>query len=85
MNAVELGSNGFERFFIFRFNITVGFVIFISVYVLIFFIISDVKDKFYDRFVVIISSILSKEEVVFLGNFNVRVGFDYDSWFSCFG
>lgn len=45
---VELGDSGLEWFLIFCLNIMVGFVIFVSVYVLIFFVIFDIKDEFYD-------------------------------------
>lgn len=45
---VKLGNSGLEWFFIFCLNIMVGFVIFVSVYVLIFFVIFEIKDEFYD-------------------------------------
>lgn len=85
LNAVEPGSNGFERLLTFRLNTTAGPVTLISVYASTLSTTPDAKDKFYDRLAATISSIPSKEEVVLLGNFNARVGSDHDSWPSCLG
>lgn len=45
----------------------------------------DAKDEFYNKLAATISSIPSKEELVLLGDFNARVGADYNWWPSCLG
>ena len=46
---------------------------------------SDTKDEFYENLAAIISSVPNNEQLVLMGDFNVRVGADHDTWPSCLG
>lgn len=79
LNMVERGSNGFKRLFTLRLNNMAGPLTLVSVYA------PTLSGRQGRKLAATISSIPSKEELVLLGDFNARVGADYDSWPSCLG
>ena len=82
---VEPGNCGSERLLTLRLNSTTGPVTLISVYAPTLSTTPDTNDMFYENLASIIRNIPSKKQVVFLGEFNARVGADQDSWPSCLG
>ena len=82
---VEPGSNGSERLLTLLLNSTTGPVTLFSVYAPTLSTTPDTKDMFYKNLASIIRNILSKEQIVVLGNFSARVGADHDLWPSCLG
>ena len=82
---VEPGSGGSERLLTLHPNSTTDPVTLISMYAPPLSTTPDTKDMFYQNLASIIRNTPSKEQVVVLGDFNVRVGADHDSWPSCLG
>ena len=75
---IEPGSNGSERLITLRLNTTAGPVTLVSVYAPTMSTISDTKDEFYENLAAIVSSVPNNEQLVLLGDFNVRVGAYHD-------
>ena len=82
---VEPGSNGTERLLTLRLNTTTGPITLVSVYAPTLYSTPETKDQFYENLASVISSTPNKEQLILLGDFNARVGADYDSWPSCLG
>ncbi|CAE1237174.1 unnamed protein product [Acanthosepion pharaonis] len=79
LNMVEPGSNGSKRLLTLHLKTTAGPVILVSMYTSTHSATPDTMDKFYDKLATTISSILRKDKLVILGNFNTGVGADHDS------
>ena len=45
----------------------------------------EVKEKFYDNLSILIKSMPRHDKLIFLGNFNARVGTDYTTWSNVIG
>ena len=75
LSMIEPGSNGSER----------GPVTLVSVYAPTMSATSEIQDEFYEKLAAIISSVPKNEQLVLLGDFNVRMGADHDTWPSCLG
>ncbi|CAE1167379.1 unnamed protein product [Acanthosepion pharaonis] len=85
LNTLEQGCNGSERLLILHLSTITGPVTLISVYAPTLSATPDTKDNFYNKLATTISSIPRKEQLVFLGDFNTRVGAGHDSWPLCLG
>ena len=85
LSMIEPGSISSERLLTLRLNTNVGPVTLVSVYAPTLTSTPDAKDEFYESLATTISSIPSKEQLILLGDFNIRVGADHDSWPSCLG
>ena len=85
LSMIEPGSNGSERLLTLRLNTTAGPVALVSVYFQTVYATSDTKYEFCETLAAIISSVPNNEQLVLLGEFNVREGADHDAWPSCLG
>ncbi|XP_047476471.1 craniofacial development protein 2-like [Penaeus chinensis] len=85
LSKVKLGSNGSERLLTLRLNTTESPVTLISVYAPTLSANPDTKDEFHKSLAAILRTIPSTEQLVLLGDFNARVGADYESCFGHFG
>ena len=85
LSMVEPGSGSSEQLLNLCLNTTKGPVTLISVYAPTLSATPDAKDEFYENLASTIRNIPSTEQLVFLGDFNARVGADNDSWTSCLG
>ena len=83
LRMVEPGRGGSERLLTHRLNSTTGLVTLISMYAPTLSATPDTKDMFYENLASIFRSMPSKEQIALLGDFNTRVGANYDSWPSC--
>lgn len=79
LNTVEPGSGGNERLSTLRLNTTESPATLVSVYAPTLSATSETKDEFYEYLTSTIRNIPSTEQVIFLGDFNDRVGADNDS------
>ena len=83
--AIEPPTEGTERILNFRLSTTAGFINILSVYAPTLCATQEDKDQFYQALDEAISRIPSTEGLYLLGDFNARVGADYNTWPSCLG
>ncbi|XP_047500203.1 uncharacterized protein LOC125046469 [Penaeus chinensis] len=82
---IEPPTNGSERILTMRLNTTTCPVTLISVYAPTLMASSDTKDEFYENLCATLLKVPPKDQVILLGDFNARVGSDYEAWPSCLG
>ncbi|XP_047471495.1 craniofacial development protein 2-like [Penaeus chinensis] len=85
LKMIEPPTNGSERIFTMRLNTTTCPVTLISVYAPTLMASSDTKDEFYENLCATLLKVPPKDQVILLGDFNARVGSDYEAWPSCLG
>ena len=85
LNMIEAPSKGSERILTMRLNTTSCPVTLIGVYAPTLMASSDTIDEFYENLCATISKVPPKDEVVLLGDFNARVGRDFEAWPNCLG
>ena len=85
LKMVEPPINGSERILTMRLNTTSCPYTLISVYAPTNMASSEVKDEFYDSLSATFQKLPPKDQVIFLGDFNARVGCDYEAWPACLG
>ena len=85
LGIIEPPQHGTKRLLSLRLHTSTGLVNLISVYAPTLGATNDTKDEFYDQLDSYISRIPKEEHLVLLGDFNARVGADYDSWPFCLG
>ncbi|XP_072179738.1 craniofacial development protein 2-like [Diadema setosum] len=78
-------QGGSERILTLRLSTSAGMVNIVSIYAPTLCSSTDVKDHFYDDLDAVISRIPASEHLFLLGDFNARVGADYESWPDCLG
>ena len=83
--AIEPPTGGTERILALRLSTTAGFVNLLSIYAPTLCSTPEAKDQFYEALDEAISRIPSTEGLYLLGDFNARVGADFDTWPSCLG
>ncbi|XP_047490986.1 uncharacterized protein LOC125040474 [Penaeus chinensis] len=85
LKMIEPPTNGSERILTMRLNTTTCPVTLISVYAPTLMASSDTKDEFYENLCATLLKVPPKDQVILLGDFNARVGSDYEAWPSCLG
>ena len=85
LKIVELGEDGNERLLTLRLHTTNGTATLVSAYAPTLYSADEVKDAFYERLHHIISKTPKQDHLILLGDFNARVGTDYESWTPCLG
>ena len=85
LKMIEPPSNGSERILTMRLNTSSCPVTLISVYAPTLMASSDTKDEFYENLCATLLKVPSSDQVVLLGDFNARVGCDYEAWPICLG
>ena len=85
LSMVEPGSSGSKWLLNLHLNTTEDPVTLVSVYAPMLSATLDAKDEFYENLASTIRNIPSTRQLVLLGDFNVRVGAENDSWPSCLG
>ncbi|XP_071500369.1 craniofacial development protein 2-like [Diadema antillarum] len=78
--TIEPPTGGTERILTLRLSTTVGFINIFSIYAPTLCSTSATKDQFYEELDEMISRIPSTEGLYLLGDFNARVGADYNTW-----
>ncbi|XP_047476441.1 uncharacterized protein LOC125030447 [Penaeus chinensis] len=85
LKMIEPPTNGSERILTMRLNTTTCPVTLISVYAPTLMASSDTKDEFNENLCATLLKVPPKDQVILLGDFNARVGSDYEAWPSCLG
>ncbi|XP_047485879.1 uncharacterized protein LOC125036961 [Penaeus chinensis] len=85
LKMIEPPTNSSERILTMRLNTTTCPVTLISVYAPTLMASSDTKDEFYENLCATLLKVPPKDHVILLGDFNARVGSDYEAWPSCLG
>lgn len=85
LKMVEPPSNGSERILTMRLNTTTCPITLVSVYAPTNMATPEVKDEFYESLCATLQKLPPKDQVILLGDFNARVGSDYEAWPSCLG
>ncbi|XP_047486851.1 uncharacterized protein LOC125037704 [Penaeus chinensis] len=85
LKMIEPPTNGSERILTMRLNTTTCPVTLISFYAPTLMASSDTKDEFYENLCATLLKVPPKDQVILLGDFNARVGSDYEAWPSCLG
>ncbi|XP_047490815.1 uncharacterized protein LOC125040304 [Penaeus chinensis] len=85
LKMIEPPTNSSERILTMRLNTTTCPVTLISVYAPTLMASSDTKDEFYENLCATLLKVTPKDQVILLGDFNARVGSDYEAWPSCLG
>jgi len=83
--SIQPPSGGSERILSLRLSTSSGPVNILSIYAPTLCSSSETKDQFYDELDAAISNIKASEQIYLLGDFNARVGSNYDAWPSCLG
>ena len=76
---MEVEFDGDERIITLRLHTKKGTAILVSLYAHTLYADEQVKDIFYEIINLIINKIPKHDQLCILGDFNVRVGADYDS------
>ena len=84
-SAIEPPTGGTERIIALRLSTTAGFTNVLCVYAPTLCSTSEAKDLFYEALDEVISKVPRSEGLYLLGDFNARVGADYETWPSCLG
>ena len=85
LKKIEPPTGGTERLLSMRLMTNTGLVTLISAYAPTLSASSDVKDQFYCQLDDLLSTIPKKDHVYILGDFNARVGSNYEAWPECLG
>ncbi|PFX17198.1 Craniofacial development protein 2 [Stylophora pistillata] len=83
--TTETLTGGSERILVLRMKISTGFVNFLSVYAPTLTSSTEAKDQFYEALEETVSQIPRSEGVYLLGDFNARIGSDWQAWPACLG
>lgn len=83
--TTETPTGGSERFLALRMKTSTGFVNFLSVYAPTLTSSPEAKDQFYEALEETVSQIPRSESLYLLGDFNARVGSDWQAWPTCLG
>ena len=83
--TIETPTVGSERIIALRMETSIGFANFLSVYAPTLMFSQEVKDKFYETLEEKVSQIPRYESLYLLGDFNARVGSDWQAWLTCLG
>ena len=81
--TTETSSGGSSRILALRMKMSAGFVNIISTYDLTLTSTPEAKDQFYEALQETLSGIPSSEGIYLLGDFNARVGTDWQAWPTC--
>ena len=85
LKTIEPPTMGSERILTMRLNTNSCPVTLISVYAPTLMASPDTKDEFYESLCATFLTVPSRDQVILLGDFNARVGCDYEGWSSCLG
>ena len=85
LNMVTVSNSGTECLLSLCLNTTVGKVTIVSAYAPTLYSSQELKDEFYDALHKVIQTTPRHEQIILLGDFNARVGADYNNWSSCLG
>ena len=85
MSKIEEPTGGTERLLTLRLNTTDGPVTLVCAYAPTNCSSDEEKEKFYDELDQVVGSIPSTDQTIMLGDFNARVGADYEAWKPCLG
>ena len=85
LDKVQLGDNGTERLLSMRLNTLDGPLNLLCVYAPTLTAPDDIKDSFYNQLETTIKDYQKQEALIILGDFNARVGDDYEAWPNCLG
>ena len=83
--TTETSSGGSLRILALRMKTSAGFVNIISAYTSTLTSTPEAKDQFYETLQETLSGIAISEGVYLLGDFNTRVGTDWQAWPTCLG
>ncbi|XP_022799771.1 craniofacial development protein 2-like [Stylophora pistillata] len=83
--TTEKLTGGLERILVLRMKTSTGFVNFLSVYAPTLTSSTEAKDQFYEALEETVSQIPRSKSVYLLGDFNARVGSDWQAWPACLG
>lgn len=83
--TTETSIGGSERFLALRMKTSTGSVNFLSVYAPTLTSSPEAKDQFYEALEETVSQIPRSESLYLLGDFNARVGSDWQAWPTCLG
>jgi hypothetical protein len=85
VGLIDLPPTGTDRILVLRLTTSSGTANIISAYAPTLCSTPEEKDQFYDRLDRVVSGIPRAENLYLLGDFNARVGADYESWPTCLG
>ena len=85
LDKVQLGDTGTERLLSMRLNTSDGPLNLLCVYAPTLTAPDDIKFSFYNHLETTIKGYQKQEASIILGDFNARVGDDYEAWPNCLG
>jgi len=85
LDKVQLGDTGTERLLSMRLNTSDGPLNLLCIYAPTLTAPDDIKDSFYNQLETTIKGYQKQEALIILGDFNARVGDDYEAWPNCLG
>ena len=85
ISATEPPTDGTERLLSLRLNSASGPVVIINAYAPTLAASDDAKDDFYGQLDKMVNDIHQTVPVFILGDFNARIGVDFESWPTCIG